>query len=100
MAPVRKVGIVFAVIFVGVTQDISGGEAAGEGGPGQPYDAQDELHVRLGRGLDDDRQQVPGGVDEAWPELNKGQVLQVPETAFELLDHPLDDEGTVISRRQ
>jgi len=56
--------------------------------------------MRLARRFDDDRQQIPGGVDEAWLELNKGQILQVGEASLEFLDHFFDDEGTVIGGRQ
>src|SRR4051794_36736114 len=50
--------------------------------------------------LDDDGQQVAGGVDEAGPVLDKGKVLQMGEALLEFLDYLLDDEGAIIRGRQ
>jgi hypothetical protein len=59
-----------------------------------------ELQMRLAWRLDDDGQQVPGGVNEARPELNEGQILQMREAPLEFLDHLFDDEGPVICGRE
>ena len=96
MAPVREVSIVLLVLIFPYPEGTSGGESTSKSAPGQTHYAHDELHMRLLRRPDDDRQQVPGRIDETRPELNEGKIPQEREMIFETLDDPFDDTGIVV----
>src|SRR5262252_7910736 len=95
MPAVGKIPIIFFVILIRDPENIPGRKAACKTSPGQAYDSQNELQMRLRGRLDNDRQQIPGRINESRPELNEWKISQEREVTLEALNY-LSNDGRIV----